>query len=242
MSDSLEAYYPVGVVYPTEDAPGLGTPVFRNENGDRYFIQSFLNRHRIESFEFIGGNVEGREQVLTNSPVCVGSPVQIGLRFPDGSIKIGDMNEIRVFFRDNYSAFAEYPFAFYQLAIRSRSEAAVLDALSMQPVKDAVAKRVVPVIFPRTTKRGTWSDGAVRVFKLLWDLDYSAGDIGRVLGFKRNAVVSKAKRLKLKSRRTQEGLFGDPDELFFDDDEYTSHPIEDEYTSHSIEIDKPRFA
>ena len=123
MSNEDGHYTVVGVVCATDDAPGLCTPVFRNENGDRFFIQDFKNHHGIDGFEFLGGYVGGHFiDVRSNSVFGVGDPVQHGLLLPDGSMMISDRENVRAYFRENAGQFVPYPFMFYQLAIMVRSQ------------------------------------------------------------------------------------------------------------------------
>ncbi|KOF22282.1 hypothetical protein AC244_01665 [Ensifer adhaerens] len=227
MSEEEGRYAVVGVVCATDDAPGLCTPVFRHEDGQRYFIQDFKYYNQIDGFEFIGGSVGGHFiDVLSNSVFGVGDPVQVGMLLPGGGTMISDHRRVLEYFRENAAQFVPYPFMFYQLAIMSRNQHAVFDAFGMQPIRDAIEKRRIPVVWPHNKKtHGRWTEEAVRVLGMLWEFYYSGTEIGRILGFSRNAVLSKAKRIKLPLRENplkQGDLFESFEDYGFDEGGFQS--------------------
>jgi len=199
MSEDGGTFSLIGVLCATDDAPSLCTPLFRNAEGKRCFIQSFQNRHRIDSFEFVGDQIGGyRVDILSNATFEVGSEVQFGIMLPKQTPIVTDLDGLRSFFHENASIFMPWPFMFYQLAITCRNQSAIMDAFGLTPVREGIAKRQIPVIFPRSTPdEGKWNDNTSRVLKMLWEFEFSAAEIGRILGFSRNAVLSKAQRLDL---------------------------------------------
>jgi GcrA cell cycle regulator len=53
---------------------------------------------------------------------------------------------------------------------------------------------------PSAPAGAAWSDDAVSCLRSLWDDGHSTSDIGRRLGVSKNAVIGKARRLKLSRR------------------------------------------
>lgn len=199
MSEANGTFSLIGVLCATDDAPSLCTPLFRNAEGRRCFIQSFKNRHRIDAFEFVGDQIGGyRIDILSNATFEVGGEVQFGLMLPKQTPIVMDLDGLRSFFRENASIFLPWPFMFYQLAITCRNQSAIMDAFGLTPVREAIAKRQIPVIFPRSTPdEGKWNDNTSQVLEMLWGFGFSATEIGSILGFSRNSVIGKAKRLEL---------------------------------------------
>ncbi|TCQ04717.1 GcrA cell cycle regulator [Rhizobium sp. PP-F2F-G36] len=202
MSKGSGTFSLIGVLCATDDAPSLCTPLFRNAEGKRCFIQSFQNRRRIDSFEFIGDQIGGyRVDILSNVNFEVGSEVQFGLILPKKTTIVMDLDGLCSFFHENASIFIPWPFMFYQLAITCRNQSALMDAFGLTPVREAIAKRQIPLVFPRSTpEEGRWNDNTSHVLEMLWEFAFSAAEIGRILGFSRNAVLSKAQRLGLSAQ------------------------------------------
>jgi len=202
MSDHKDFFTVAGVVSAIDDGPSLATPIFRDRASNGYFIQNFETETSVDDFVYIGPEIDGhRVDVPLEKKVHVGDPVEYGLILPGGKHMVLTLADLAGFFRKNHDLFLPHPFLFYQLAVLTKDRDLIFTALELTPVRQAVSKREVQVSFPRKREEdGIWTSDLERLLRYLWDANYSASSIAKLVGLSRNAVIGKVHRLQLKTR------------------------------------------
>lgn len=202
MSDN-EEFFLVGVVHPIIDGPCLCTPVFRSAGGKKYFIQNSINGYSISDFTLIDYDLgENLTYLHANVSFQTGNSLQYGVKWIDQPPLVFDLEKLHSYFINYYSKFAEYPYLFFQMAFLTNDAYAITTSIKNKVIQEAIKNRTLKVALKiRKTDRSEklpWSDAEVSILELLWRVGYSTKEIALSLGRTRNAVISMAKRLKLR--------------------------------------------
>lgn len=190
-------YSVVGMMPISLDVPSFCTPLFRNDDGDKYFLQSLQLRRKIESFVFIGDNLPSGEFIRYrhNGYFHAGGEPLLGFKFGNGSILFDTKRKVHRFLIDNIHEFVEYPFLFFQIARLSRKNDFIQKALMLDAVNDAVSKGWITL--KKGEPRFVWTKANTQKLMQLVARGKSTSVISRELGISRNSVLSKLKRLRL---------------------------------------------
>lgn len=194
-----EQFFPLGVVPIAFDTPCFGTPIFRNESGQRYFLQNVQKRRNISGFQFIGDVSQDRYiPISPNQSASIGDRLLVGFRFVDGTALIGTKGEILKILIEREREFRPYPFFYLYLARHTHDEEMVRLALENREVRLAVNNKWVAMPRDFSAIAGTaWTKQEVSILEEALKQNISVATIARKLGRSRNSVTSKMARMKL---------------------------------------------
>jgi hypothetical protein len=201
-------YTLTGIAFPASDGPGLGTPVFQDDQRTGIFIQDYTERRREEISGFI--RVDESVQLfitkhLSNSNFAVSDPLQYGMRTSSGNIFSGNRKQLSIFAERNRDEILVSPFLSFHLSQVVGDGELMLQSIKHAAVKNALMNGIIN--FPRRdkmTKSSGWSDLNVEILIIMWGAGASASQIGRLVGATRNAVIGKVHRLGLSNRADQD--------------------------------------
>lgn len=199
-----ENFTVVGIVFPTSDGPGLGTPIFRHATNSGYFVQDYNMAKSDEIQGFIkvhAGALRGMVTYLSNRISSELQSLQYAVRICDGTIFVGSNGELQQFVENNEAEVKKSPFLVFHLSHIIEGRHWLLFALQDPAVVTAVAKGTIAFRkSSRKNKSVLWDDLSIEILKCLWNGGVSAQQIGKAVGASREAVIGKVHRLGLESR------------------------------------------
>ncbi|MEW4400547.1 GcrA family cell cycle regulator [Agrobacterium tumefaciens] len=140
----------------------------------------------------------------------------IAFRFPDGSIVFDKRNIVRETVISRIGELVDYPFTFFQVARLSRAADLIQYALGFTEIDEAVRNGWIKL--KSSEPQFGWTYSNEQTLRTMASNGHSASAIARKLGTSRNAVLSKIKRLRLKSR------YDDRQQWLFDDFQTRTDP------------------
>ncbi|MDH0113373.1 hypothetical protein N7379_02695 [Rhizobium pusense] len=211
MSDDTSVYFVVGLIPVSPGGPGFCTPAFRDDAGKKFFLQSMRHRRAIEAFTHVGDQISPSTffSFRPNGEFRTGERPYTGFRFPDGSIIFEKRNIVHDLVISRIGELVDYPFIFFQVARLSRSPELIQYALGFTEIDEAVKNGWIKL--KSSEPQFGWTYSNELTLRTMTSNGHSASAIARELGTSRNAVLSKIKRLRLKSR------YDDRQQWLFDD-------------------------
>jgi GcrA cell cycle regulator len=204
-----------GVLFMADEGPSFGTPVFKGEDLDAYFLQSSSDERVIENFVRLSSQQVGRRGfavLRSNRSFVIGMPFQYGFRDADGRISVNEKFVLQEKLRDEFDKYRNRAFlAFsiarflvdYELAVRICSIEKIRASIeSGELVRPKFLDPEIASRDARPAAGGPFTPDKVELLKRLWSDGLSASQIATKLGggITRNAVIGKVHRLNLSGR------------------------------------------
>ncbi|CDZ46970.1 GcrA family cell cycle regulator [Neorhizobium galegae] len=204
-------FYVVGVIPINFDTPSFCTPIFRRDDGARYYLQSLVRKTVIKDFIYVGDQFssESYSEIRGNRAIRKSDAVLVGFRYLDGSTIVDTKKIVLERLLDDAERFLNFPFLYLSLARQQNSLAMIKRALSHPEIQNAISKKwiSIPKHF-RGQNPNSWSKEDADLLVHLWKKGNSIASIAREIGKSRNSVAGKAKRLGLPTRL--EDILGPP--------------------------------
>lgn len=205
-------YYVVGLIPIDLEGPGFCTPVFRNDAGKQFFLQSMRLRRKVEAFTYVGDYIPPASlfSYRPNGEFRTGERPYVGFRLPSGSLLFDKRHIVLDQIISRIDELADYPFIYFQIARLSRSADLIKRALCSPDVNAAI-KNGWMKLKPNEPKFG-WTPSNEKKLRSMVRDGHTAATIARTLGTSRNAVIAKLRRLRIGSRYLddrQQSLFDD---------------------------------
>lgn len=211
----MSRYTVVGIVPIAFDVPCFATPVFRDNEGQKHFVQNLRNRNKIVDFQHVG-EIPAERIVRTsqNEPISIGDRMLVGFRHPDGTAFVDNKGAVLERLLREEKKFRQYPFFYFYLARHAEDGTLMREALRSPRLSDAISKGWINVPKQYRTLVTVWTPEETQTLREAWAQGFSASEIARRIGNKsRNSVVGKVHRLGLpvRSKRPKVPLGQDPD-------------------------------
>ncbi|WHA40174.1 hypothetical protein [Agrobacterium larrymoorei] len=212
LSNDNSIYYVVGMIPINPEGPGFCTPVFRDDAGKKYFLQSMRMRRKVEAFVHVGDHIPPSAffSYRPNGEFRAGDRPYVGFRLPNGSLLFDRRPNVQDQVISRIDELTDYPFIYFQIARLSRSADLIKRALCY-PEVDTALKNGWIRLKPNEPRFG-WTAANEKELRLMSRDGHSAATIARKLGTSRNSVIAKLKRLRIGSRYLddrQQNLFDD---------------------------------
>ncbi len=206
------SYSVVGMITIDQDGPGFCTPIFRNRDGKKYFLQSSRVGRMVDEYVHVGDKLPVASYIAyrNNGEFRVGDRLRIGFRMPDGSVFFGKKTDVYEMVYARLAELSEYPFIVLQIARRLRSNDAIKEALGHDDVRNAVMSEWIEL--RSNEPRFVWTKAnEEKLYSQFWE-GISLNEIAKSLGISRSAVLSKVKRSpeirERQAKERQRDLFG----------------------------------